>query len=258
MRIARFALEDQVAYGVIEGDVGSTDAVVTVMTAHPFAPIELTGIRLPLSEVKLLAPVLPSKVVGFGKNYADHAREMGGEPPADPVVFLKPSTSVVGPDQPIVLPHESAEVHHEAELAVVIGRLCKDVPVERADEVVLGYTCANDVTARDLQRSDLQWARAKGFDTFCPIGPWVETELDFSDVRVTCEVGDELRQDGRTSAMIRGVPELVAYVSRMMTLLPGDVILTGTPAGVGPIVDGDVVTVGIDGIGDLTNRVVAA
>src|SRR6478735_5380576 len=175
VRIARFSLEDQVAFGVVEGDPSADDAVITVMKAHPFAPIELSDIRIPLAGVKLLAPVLPSKVVAIGKNYADHVKEMGGpdaEAPAEPIVFLKPSTSVVGPGQAIALPHQSDEVHYEAELAVVIGRLCKDVPAERAHEVVLGYTCANDVTARDLQRSDSQWTRAKGLDTFCPIGPW--------------------------------------------------------------------------------------
>jgi 2-keto-4-pentenoate hydratase/2-oxohepta-3-ene-1,7-dioic acid hydratase in catechol pathway len=261
VRIARFSYEGQVAYGVVEGDVEAgddPDAVVTVMTAHPFAPIELSDIRIPLAQVKLLAPVLPSKVVAIGKNYADHVAEMGGEAPPDPVLFLKPSTSVIGPRDRIVLPHESSEVHHEAELAVVIGRLCKDVPVERAHEVVLGYTCANDVTARDLQRSDGQWARAKGFDTFCPIGPWVVTDLDPADLRVMCAVGDDIRQDGRTSSMIRDVATLVAFASRAMTLLPGDVLLTGTPAGVGPIVSGDSVTIDIDGIGALTNPVVAA
>ena len=258
MRIARFSLEDQVAFGVVEGDPNAEDAVITVMKAHPFAPIELSDIRIPLAGVKLLAPVLPSKVVAIGKNYADHVKEMGGDAPVDPVMFLKPSTSVVGPGTPIALPHQSGNVHYEAELAVVIGRLCKDVPVERAHEVVLGYTCANDVTARDLQKSDGQWARAKGFDTFCPIGPWVETELDPSDLRISLTVGDETKQDGRTSQMIRGVNELVAYVSQAMTLLPGDVLLTGTPAGVGPIVHGDTVSVTIEDIGTLTNPVVTA
>ena len=258
MRIARFSVGDQVAFGVIEGDAGSDDATVTVMTAHPFAPLELTEVRLPLRDVKLLAPVLPSKVVAIGKNYADHAREMGGEAPDTPVLFLKPFTAVVGTGTPVVLPPQSAEVHHEAELAVVIGRLCKDVPLARAHEVVLGYTCADDVTARDLQRADGQWARAKGFDTFCPLGPWVETELDPADLRITCRVGTQLRQDGRTSDLLHDVASLVAFVSASMTLLPGDVILTGTPAGVGPIVDGDTVEVTVEGIGTLSNPVVAA
>ncbi len=192
----------------------------------------------------------------MGRNYADHAAEMAADVPAEPLLFLKPNTAVVGPGDPVALPAQSAEVHHEAELAVVIGRLCKDVPVERVSEVVFGYTCANDVTARDLQRSDGQWARAKGFDSFCPLGPWVETELDTTDLAVTCTCGGELRQAGRTKQMIFDVPALVAYVSAAFTLLPGDVILTGTPAGVGPLLAGDEVAVSVEGIGTLTNRVV--
>src|SRR6478735_393988 len=258
VRIARFSLEDQVAFGVVEGDPNAEDAVITVMKAHPFAPVELSDIRIPLAAVKLLSPVLPSKIVAIGKNYADHVQEMGGEAPAEPLMFLKPSTSVVGPGTPIVLPRQSSNVHYEAELAVVIGRLCKDVPLERAHEVVLGYTCANDVTARDLQKSDGQWSRAKGFDTFCPLGPWVETEIDPADLHVTLSVGGDLKQDGRTSQMIHSVAQLVTHVSQAMTLLPGDVVLTGTPAGVGPIVNGDSVTVAIEGVGTLTNPVVAA
>jgi 2-keto-4-pentenoate hydratase/2-oxohepta-3-ene-1,7-dioic acid hydratase in catechol pathway len=182
---------------------------------------------------------------------------MGHDIPEVPVVFLKPSTSVVGSGDPIQYPRQSAEVHFEAELAVVIGRLCRDVPVERAADVVLGYTCANDVTARDLQKSDGQWGRAKGFDTFCPLGPWVRTDLDPSDLRIRCTVNGETRQDGRTSQMVRGVGDLIGHVSACMTLLPGDVLLTGTPAGVGPLHVGDRVAVTIEGIGTLTNPVVS-
>ncbi len=262
MRIARFSVADQIAFGVVEGDPaaapGSADAAhVTAIDGHPFGPFELSAARFPLGEVRLLAPVVPSKVLGIGKNYADHAREMGGEAPADPVVFLKPSTSVVGPDDNVRLPALSAEVHHEAELAVVIGRLVRELPIERAMEAVLGYTCGNDVTARDLQRSDGQWARAKGFDTFCPLGPWIETELDPGDLAVECRVNGGLRQQGRTRDMLHSVAELVSYASAVMTLLPGDILLTGTPAGVGPIVDGDTVEVRIEGIGTLRNPVVA-
>jgi 2-keto-4-pentenoate hydratase/2-oxohepta-3-ene-1,7-dioic acid hydratase in catechol pathway len=258
VRICRFSVADQVAFGVIEGQ-GDAQSVVA-MTAHPFGPFELSTARFPLSEVRLLAPILPSKVVGIGKNYADHAREMGAEPPAEPVVFLKPSTSVIGPGDAIALPWQSAEVHHEAELAVVIGRLCREVPRERAADVILGYTCANDVTARDLQRVDGQWARAKGFDTFCPLGPWIETDLggpDGLDLAVECRVDGAVRQSGRTKDLITNVADLVAHVSAFTTLLPGDVILTGTPAGVGPLADGQTVTVDIEGIGTLSNRVVS-
>ncbi|MCU0264598.1 MAG: fumarylacetoacetate hydrolase family protein [Actinomycetia bacterium] len=258
MRIARFSVAEQVAFGVVDGDPDAGTASVTALKGHPFGPFELSTARFPLGDVRLLAPVLPSKVVAIGKNYADHAREMGSEPPAEPVVFLKPSTSVVGPGDPIVLPRLSDEVHHEAELAVVIGRLSREVPVERALETVLGYTCANDVTARDLQRTDGQWTRAKGFDSFCPLGPWVVTGLDAADLAVECRVDGELRQHGRTRDLLRGVAELISYVTAVMTLLPGDVLLTGTPAGVGPLHAGAQVAVTIEGIGTLTNRVVAA
>ncbi len=261
MRIARFsygeASSGAFAFGVIEGETPGEEQV-TIVDGHPFAGVELTEARVPLAGVRLLSPILPSKVVAIGKNYADHAREMGGEAPAEPTIFLKPSTSVIGPGAPIVYPrHLSQQVDYEGELAIVIGRLCREVPAERAAEVILGYTCANDVTARDLQRTDLQWARAKGFDTFCPLGPWIETELDAGDVRLTTSVNGDVKQDSRTSLLLHGVGALVAYVSAAMTLLPGDVILTGTPAGVGPVVPGDEITVDIEGIGALTNPVAA-
>jgi 2-keto-4-pentenoate hydratase/2-oxohepta-3-ene-1,7-dioic acid hydratase in catechol pathway len=254
VRIARFsygeAASASFAFGAIEGDE------IAVIDGHPFGDVSLTGSRLPLAGVRLLPPILPSKIVAIGKNYADHAREMGGEPPAEPVMFLKPSTSVIGPGGPIVYPALSQQVDFEGELAVVIGRLCRDVPVERSHEVVLGYTCANDVTARDLQRSDGQWSRAKGFDTFCPLGPWIDTDVDPSDLAITTAVNGENKQDARTSLLLHDVGELIAFASAVMTLLPGDVILTGTPAGVGPVVAGDEVSVTIEGIGTLTNPVV--
>jgi 2-keto-4-pentenoate hydratase/2-oxohepta-3-ene-1,7-dioic acid hydratase in catechol pathway len=200
--------------------------------------------------------VLPrSKVVGIGRNYAAHAAEMGGDVPAEPLMFLKPNTSVIGPGDPIFYPRQSSEVHYEGELAVVIGRICRDVPVERVSDVIQGYTVGNDVTARDLQRSDVQFTRAKGFDSFCPLGPWIETELDISDLRVQTYLNGDLKQDGSTKDMIFDVPALVAHVSSVMTLLPGDVILTGTPEGVGPMQVGDEVEVSISGIGNLTNQV---
>jgi 2-keto-4-pentenoate hydratase/2-oxohepta-3-ene-1,7-dioic acid hydratase in catechol pathway len=260
VRIARFSVADRIAFGVVDdGETGSADdgdGFVTAIDGHPFGPFELTGARFALTEVRLLAPVVPSKVLAVGKNYADHAREMGEEPPEDPILFLKPSTAVIGPDDPIRLPKLSSLVHHEGELAVVIGRLVRELPIERAMEAVLGYTCGNDVTARDLQRVDGQWARAKGFDTFCPLGPWVVTDVDPGDLLLRCTVDGQVRQEARTSALLHSVAELVSYASAVMTLLPGDVLLTGTPAGVGPIVDGDVVEVSIDGIGTLTNPVV--
>lgn len=261
MRIARFTTGDEPRFGVVGERDGQS--VVAVLTGDPlYVGIELTGQSHPLDVVRLLAPLIPrSKVVGIGRNYADHAAELAHDLPTEPLMFLKPNTSVIGPGDPIVHPEQTAELHHEAELAVVIGRICRDVPAEQVPDVVLGYTVANDVTARDLQRSDDQWTRAKGFDTFCPLGPWVETDLDISDLRVTTTLRtdgrDELRQDGRTSQLIFDIPTLVVYVSSVMTLLPGDVVLTGTPAGVGPMVPGDEVTVAVEGIGELTNRVVS-
>ena len=257
MRICRFSLDGEVSFGVVEGPGSDpADLVVAPVEGHPFAPFAFTGARHRLTDVRLLAPVLPSKVVCIGKNYADHVAEMGGEAPADPVVFLKPSTSVIGPGDPVVLPRDSDHVDHEAELGIVIGRLCRDVPRERAADVVLGYTCGNDVTARDHQKHDGQWTRGKSHDSFCPIGPWVETELDVRDVGVQCFVDGQVRQDGRTSQLLHDVPAIIAWVTAFMTLLPGDVVLTGTPAGVGPLAPGNAVTVFVEGIGPLTNPVV--
>lgn len=277
MRIARFFVDDQVAYGVIgqaraNGPAagGLTDAegrlgepIIAEIDGHPFGAtvgsIRLNGASHRLADVRLLAPVLPSKIVAVGKNYADHAREMGGEPPAEPVLFLKPSTSVCGTGDVITYPVGLSErVDYEGELAVVIGRLCRAVSAEQAAAAILGYTCANDVTARDLQARDGQWARAKGFDTFCPLGPWIETEADPANLELVTTVNGEVRQRARTSLLLHGVASLVAYASSVMTLLPGDVLLTGTPAGVGPLSDGDEVSVTIEDIGTLSNRVVAS
>jgi 2-keto-4-pentenoate hydratase/2-oxohepta-3-ene-1,7-dioic acid hydratase in catechol pathway len=259
VRIARFATAGgEVSFGVVEGPGDDpADLVVTRIDGHPFAPFSLSGEPMPLSEVRLLAPVLPSKVVCIGKNYADHVSEMGGEAPADPVVFLKPSTAVVGPGEPIVLPRNSDRVDHEAELGIVVGRLCREVPRQRALDVVLGYTCGNDVTARDHQKADGQWTRGKSHDSFCPLGPWIETDIDASDVEVQARVDGELRQDGRTSLLLHDIAAVIEWVTAFMTLLPGDVILTGTPAGVGPLMAGQSVSVTIGGVGTLTNPVVA-
>jgi 2-keto-4-pentenoate hydratase/2-oxohepta-3-ene-1,7-dioic acid hydratase in catechol pathway len=254
LRIARFSLGDEVDFGVVDGDE------VAPITGHPFGPFTFTGYRYPLADVKLLAPVIPSKVVAVGKNYADHAAELGDGPqeaPAAPILFLKPSTSVIGCGEKIVLPASSNRVDFEGELAIVVGRLCKDVPIERVKDVVLGYTIANDVTARDQQQTDKQWMRSKSYDTFCPIGPWLETAIDPSDLAITTALNGEIRQHGTTKDMIFDIPTIVSYVSQVMTLLPGDIILTGTPAGVAPMRDGDTVTVTIEGIGSLDNRVVA-
>ncbi|MGY5124683.1 fumarylacetoacetate hydrolase family protein [Streptomyces nigrescens] len=254
MRIARFSIDGNVGFGVLEGDE------LDVIKGHPFAEFERSGQKVPLDKVRLLPPVLPNKVVGVGRNYAEHAAELGNAVPDVPVVFFKPSTSVIGPGDPIAYPSFSQEVHHEAELAVVIGRMCREVPRERVKDVILGYTCANDVTARDVQQREKQWARAKGFDSSCPLGPWVETGLDPADIAaglaVQCTVNGEQRQLGRTSDMVRSVEDLIVHITEAMTLLPGDVILTGTPAGVGPLNVGDEVAVTIEGIGTLTNKVI--
>jgi 2-keto-4-pentenoate hydratase/2-oxohepta-3-ene-1,7-dioic acid hydratase in catechol pathway len=257
VRIARFSRSGEQAFGVVGGEPGAE--VVAVVEGDPlYTPVAPTGETLPLAQVKLLAPVIPrSKVVGVGRNYAEHAAELGNEVPPEPLIFLKPNTSVSSPGDPIVHPVQSTEVHFEGELAVVIGRICRDVPLERVAEVVYGYTVANDVTARDLQRSDGQWTRAKGFDSFCPLGPWIVTDLDVSDLELTTVLNGTVQQSASTATMVHKVPTLVAYISSVMTLLPGDVILTGTPAGVGPMKPGDEVTVTVEGIGSLTNRVVA-
>jgi len=217
-----------------------------------------TGEEVPLDAVRLLAPVLPSKIVAVGRNYADHAEELGNPMPEEPMIFLKPSTSVIGPGDDIPYPGQSTRVDHEAELAVVVGRLARRVPLEEVGKFVLGYTCANDVTARDLQDRDGQWTRAKSFDGFCPLGPWVETELNPLDLAVECRVSGDTRQAGRTSQIAFGPAELIEFVSQVMTLLPGDVVLTGTPAGVGPLQVGDRVEVEVEGIGVLQNGVVTS
>ncbi|PJE99318.1 2-hydroxyhepta-2,4-diene-1,7-dioate isomerase [Streptomyces carminius] len=257
MRIARFSVDGNVAFGVVEGDdQAGGDLVLDIIKGHPFAEFERSGRRVPVDKVRLLPPVLPNKVVAIGRNYAEHAAELGNEVPDVPTAFFKPSTSVVGPGDPIVYPSFSRELHHEAELAVVIGRMCSQVPRERVADVILGYTCANDVTARDVQRTEDQWARAKGFDSSCPLGPWVVTDVDPADLAIMCTVNGEQRQLGRTGQMVRSVEDLVVHITEAMTLLPGDVVLTGTPAGVGPLTVGDEVAVTIEGIGTLTNKVI--
>lgn len=259
MRLGRIASPDGVAFVSIEGDPNS-DAVCREIAEHPFGSPTFTGRSWPLADVRPLAPILASKVVCMGKNYAAHAAEMGGVAPEDPVIFLKPNTSIIGPNAPIVLPADAFPVHHEGELAIVIGRPCKDVPAARAAENILGYTIANDVSARDQQKHDGQWMRAKGHDTFCPVGPWIVTDLDPSDLELRTEVTHdgvtEVRQRSRTSLLVHDIGAIVEWVSAVMTLLPGDLILTGTPEGVGPIEHGDTVSITIEGIGTLTNPVV--
>ncbi len=255
MRIARVAHPGGVAFVTVEGD--GDDLVAREVADHPFGTPTFTGKTWPMADVRVLAPILPSKVVCIGKNYADHAREMGGEAPADPVMFLKPSTSVIGPNAAIKLPPDSARVDFEGELVVVIGRPCRDVPAAKAADVILGYTIGNDVTARDQQKADGQWTRGKGHDTFCPLGPWIDTTASPADLAISTSLDGAVQQDSRTSLLLHDVPSLVEWVSRVMTLLPGDVILTGTPAGVGPMIAGQTVSVSIEGLGTLSNPVEA-
>ena len=263
MRIARFTTGDDPRFGIVTGDVDDfgipdEDSLITALAGDPlYVGLQPTDEQVRLADARLLSPVLPrSKVVGIGRNYAAHAAEMGSDLPDEPLMFLKPNTSVVGPGDPIFYPRQTENLHFEGELAVVIGRICRDVPKEKYADVVHGYTVGNDVTARDLQKKDGQFTRAKGFDSFCPLGPWVETELDVSDLRVQTFLNGEVKQDGRTSDLIFDVPTLIAHVTSVMTLLPGDVILTGTPEGVGPMNAGDEVEISIQGIGNLTNKVV--
>jgi 2-keto-4-pentenoate hydratase/2-oxohepta-3-ene-1,7-dioic acid hydratase in catechol pathway len=251
MRIARFTVDSEIHFGAVQGAAG--EETVTVLAGDPFyTGINPTQQRHDIADVRLLAPVIPrSKIVCVGRNYADHAAELGNELPTSPMLFFKPNTSVAGPGDPVTLPVWTEQVSYEAELAVVIGRMCKDVPVERVPEVVFGYTAANDLTGRDVQKTDGQWARAKGFDGACPLGPWIETDLDTSALAVRSRVNGETKQDGNTRDMVFDVPFLVSYVSQAFTLLPGDVILTGTPAGVGIVDEGDRIEVEVEGIGVL-------
>jgi 2-keto-4-pentenoate hydratase/2-oxohepta-3-ene-1,7-dioic acid hydratase in catechol pathway len=255
VRIARIAHPTGMSFAVLEGE--GPGATAAEIEGHPFAQIKLTGQRWAVEDVRMLAPILPSKVVCVGRNYADHAAELGNEVPKEPLIFLKPSTAVIGPGESIRLPAISDQVEHEAELAVVIGLPgARGLDREAAKGSIFGYTCANDVTARDLQRQDVQFTRAKGFDSFCPLGPWIETDADVADAEIRCEVNGEVRQLGSTKDMVFDPAQLVAFVSQVMTLLPGDVVLTGTPAGVGPLQAGERVSVSVAGIGTLSNKVV--
>ncbi|HZU93009.1 MAG TPA: fumarylacetoacetate hydrolase family protein [Microbacterium sp.] len=251
MKIARFSHDDAIMYGIVD------ESDLVVLAGDPmFAGYEPTGQRVPLADAALLAPVIPrSKVVCVGKNYHDHAAEMGGTAPEEPLLFLKPNTAVIGPGDAIVRPALSQQTEYEGELAVVIGKIAKNVTAADALSYVLGYTIGNDVTARDLQRKDGQWSRAKGFDTFCPLGPVIETDFDPASATIETRVNGDVRQHAPLTDMIHSVASIIEYASAVFTLLPGDVILTGTPAGVGAFGAGDVVEVEISGLGILRNTV---
>ena len=258
MRIIRFSAPEKLGVGTdpLFGVLNDQDAILVLRADPIYSGIVPAEKSLKLSDVKLLAPVIPrSKVVCIGKNYADHAAEMDSEVPSEPIIFIKPNTSVIGPNEVIIWPRMSERVDYEAELAIVIGRICKEVPASKAKDVIYGYTLANDVTARDLQKKDGQWSRAKGFDTFCPLGHWIETEFIPGDQKITSTLNGEVKQSSMLSEMIFKVPQIIEFVTNVMTLLPGDVILTGTPAGIGPMPSGASITVAIDGLGALTNKV---
>lgn len=258
MRIVRFTAPIELGIGTdpLFGVLNDKDAILVLRGDPIYAGIVPQDKTINLSEVKLLAPVIPrSKVVCIGKNYADHAAEMDSEVPSEPIIFMKPNTSVIGPNETIVWPRMSQRIDYEAELAIVISRICKEVPAEKAKDVIYGYTLANDVTARDLQKIDGQWTRAKGFDTFCPLGPWIETEFAPDTQKITATLNGEIKQSSVLSEMIFKVPQIIEFVTSVMTLLPGDVILTGTPAGIGPMPAGSSISISIDGLGTLTNKV---
>ena len=258
MRVVRFTPQPDAGlgtdplFGILE-----EDNQISIISGDPiYHGIQKTAAKVELTKVRLLAPVIPrSKIVAVGKNYADHAAEMGGVVPDEPIIFLKPNTSVIGPGDTIVWPAMAPTIDYEAELAIVIGRVCKEVPKERVKDVIFGYTMANDVTSRELQKRDGQWMRAKSFDTFCPLGPWIETDFIPGTQKITAKVAGEVKQSAQLSDMIFKVPEIINFVSRVMTLLPGDIILTGTPACIGPMVVGADATMAIEGLGELTNKV---
>ena len=250
MQFIRYQVGSQPAtYGWVLGNkVGAVEGSI-------FGQYRRQEASLPLASVRLLAPVEPSKIVCIGRNYVEHAHEHGAEVPDLPLIFLKPPSAVIGPGDKIILPPQSQRVEHEAELVVVIGKTCRWAPAESALDYVFGYTIGLDITARDLQRRDGQWTRGKGFDTFCPLGPWIETDLDPADTLITCHVNEEMRQMASTRDMVFTVRQLIAFISSVMTLQPGDVIMTGTPAGVGPLLAGDTIRATIEGIGTLQNLV---
>jgi len=250
VKVARFSNGAEPRYGIVDGPE------LVVLKGHPLvAGYQTTGERIPLKEVKLLAPTIPSKIVCIGKNFADHAAEIGEEVTAEPLIFFKPSSAIVGHGDAIVIPTQSKQVELEAELCLVIGKLAKNVSEEKALEYLWGVTIANDVTARDLQFGDGQWARSKGFDSFCPLGPWVETEFSPDGQVIESRINGEVRQNVAITEMVHNIPSIISYVSKNMSLLPGDIILTGSPAGISVINSGDLIECEIEGIGILSNPV---
>jgi 2-keto-4-pentenoate hydratase/2-oxohepta-3-ene-1,7-dioic acid hydratase in catechol pathway len=250
MQIIRFThKKSETQYGWIN------EKYVGLLSSPPFGAYRRLEATIPFEEIRLLPPVQPSKIIAIGRNYPEHAKEHGAEIPEVPLIFLKPPSSVIGPGATIILPPQSTQIEHESELGVVISRSGRWIKQENVKDHILGYTIVNDVTARDLQNRDNQWTRAKGFDTFCPVGPWIETDLDPSDIIITCRVNGEIKQMSSTREMVFNIRQLIVYISSVMTLESGDLILTGTPAGVGRLSDGDIVEAEIEGIGILKNPV---
>ncbi len=249
MKLVRFLSEGGPACGIVHG------GEVAELDGDFFPPFKTLKTCHPLASLVLLPPCSPSKVVAVGLNYRDHAEEMGFPIPEEPVIFLKPATTVIGPGTPIFYPSSSSRVDYEAELGIVIRDRTRNIAPDKAHDHILGYTCANDVTARDLQKKDGQWTRAKSFDTFCPIGPWIETEVDPGDLAIEAYLNNDRRQSSRTAKFIFPVPYLVSFISHVMTLNPGDLIITGTPSGIGPMRPGDEIEIRIEGIGSLKNPV---
>jgi len=250
MRIVRYQVKNETPrYGwIYEEKVGDIDGDI-------YSEYRRLEAKTPLEDVKLLAPARPGKIICVGRNYAEHAKELGNEVPKVPLIFFKPPSSVIGPGDRIILPPQSQQVEHEGELVAVIGKRGRNITAEDARNHILGYTIGNDVTARDLQKTDGQWTRAKGFDTFCPFGPWIDTEFDISDALIICKVSGQPRQMASTRDMVFNVGTLIAFVSSIMTIEPGDLLFTGTPAGVGLLRNGDEVVIEIEGLGTLTNPV---
>jgi 2-keto-4-pentenoate hydratase/2-oxohepta-3-ene-1,7-dioic acid hydratase in catechol pathway len=258
MRIVRFTPADSAGLGSdpLFGVLNDEDQILVLRGDPIYSGIVPTSSKVALADVRLLAPTIPrSKVVCVGKNYADHAKEMDSEVPDEPVIFIKPNTSVIGPNDTIKWPRITDRVDFEGELAIVIGRICKDISAENYKDVIYGYTIANDVTARNIQKKDGQWARAKGFDTFCPLGPWIETDFAVNEQKIVTTLNGEVKQSEPLTSMIFKIPQIIEFITSAMTLLPGDVILTGTPAGIGPMPEGGEVSVSIEGLGTLTNKV---
>ena len=250
MRYIRYLTKnEEINYGWIK------DNKVGRINGDIFGDFRREKASIPIEEIKLLAPISPGKIICLGRNYIEHAKEHGAEVPEIPLIFLKPPSAVIGPGEMIILPPQSTQVEHEAELGVVIGKKGRWISIENTQKHIFGFTIANDVTARDLQRRDVQWTRGKSFDTFCPLGPWIETDFFFSDALISCKVNDELRQMASTKEMVFSIPQIISFISSIMTLDPGDLILTGTPAGVAPLEKNDQIEITVEGIGTLTNQV---